>query len=152
MNVTATTLPRRSRSESRALFCVVNVNSGAGPIFDSCASAFASCPVAALAQPAAASAATIATHHARRQPMLALQLLLELVDEAPIGVLGEELLRAALKEPAFVETERVETQGIRRAVLAPLAVGGDLLEILHRPVVTFRKPSVHERPGDALGL
>src|SRR5215467_9999165 len=130
MNVTATTLPRRSRSERRALSCVVNVNSGAGPIFDSCASAFASCPVAGLAQPAAASAATIAMHHARRRPMLALQLLLELVNKPPIGALSEERLRAALDETAFVETKRVEAQRIRGAVLPPLAIRGNLLEHL----------------------
>src|SRR5262249_44341480 len=101
MKVTATTLPRRSRSESRALSCVVSVNSGAGPIFDRRPSAFASCPVVGLTQPTAASAATMATHHARRRPMLALQLLLQLVNKPPIGALREERLRAALDEPAF---------------------------------------------------
>src|SRR5215813_8833396 len=113
MNVTATTLPRRSRSESRALSCVVNVNSGAGPIFDSRASAFASWPAARPTTPTAATTANMATHHARRRPMLALQLLLELVNKPPIGALSEERLRAALDEPAFVETKGIEAQRIR---------------------------------------
>src|SRR5262249_41575396 len=112
------------------LSCVVGLNAGAGRIFDRCTSAFASCPVVGLAQPTATSVATIATYHARRRPTLALQLLLELVNKPPIGALSEERLRAALDETAFVETKRVEAQRIRGAVLAPLAIRGNLLEHL----------------------
>src|SRR5215470_1531054 len=108
MNVTATTFPRRSLSDSFTLSCVVSVNSGAGPIFDSRASAFAACPVTGTDHPTAASAAMATTRRVRPAPMLALQFLFEFVDKPPIGVLGEELLRIALDEASFMEAERIE--------------------------------------------
>src|SRR5262252_3962903 len=152
MKVTATTLPRSSRSESRALSCVVSVNSGAGPIFDSRASAFASWAVAGPTSPTATTVANMAKHHARHRPILALQLPLELVGESPVSVLRNEPLRAALQESGFVETERVEAKRVSSTVLAPLAVGGDLLEGLQRIVITIRKPPVHELLGHPLRL
>src|SRR5215467_8517586 len=125
MNVTATTFPRRSRSESRALSCVVNVNSGAGPIFDNCASAFASGLVAGLAQPTATSAATMAIHHARRLPISqyatpcasmrlefsrpfhstisSLQLPFELIEDSPVRALRDELLGVGLDHAALMQ-------------------------------------------------
>src|SRR5215470_2662708 len=106
MNVTATTLPRRSRSESRALSCVVNVNSGAGPIFDSDASA--SWPPAGPTSPTVANTTSMATHDARGPPMLPLQLLLELVEDAPVRALRDDLLRARLDHPGFLEPDCVE--------------------------------------------
>src|SRR5437762_2140293 len=44
MNVTATTLPRRSRRDSRASSCVVSVNGAAGPILERCWAPLASWP------------------------------------------------------------------------------------------------------------
>src|SRR5262245_22274005 len=146
MNVTATTLPRRSRSESRALSCVVNVNSGAGPIFDSGASAFASWPAAGPTPPTAATAANMATHQARRRPMLALQLLLELVDEPPVGALGDNLLRARLDHSSLMQPQGIEAQRVFGIVLAPPRVD----DILHRPdgiVVARRDSLVDEGAG-----
>src|SRR5215470_8926628 len=112
MNVTATTLPRRSLSESRVLSCVVSVNSGAGPIFDSCASAFASCPVAGPTPPTAASTTGMAIHHARGPTMLPLQLLLELVEEPPVSAVGEDLLRVRLDQPRLVQPQGVIAQRV----------------------------------------
>src|SRR5215471_1477735 len=152
MNVTATTFPRRSLSDSLELSCVVSVKSGAGPIFDSRASDFAACPVAGMDQPTAMSAAMATTHRARPAPMLALQLLPELVDKPPIGVLGKELLRVARDETSFVEAERIEAQRILDAVLAPLAIRGDLLERLERVVVALCESPIHEQLGDPLGF
>src|SRR5262245_22709864 len=103
MNVAATTLPRRSLSDSRALSCLVNVNSGAGPILDSCASAFASWPPAGPTPPTATSTTSMATHDARGPPMLPLQLLLELVEDAPVRALRDDLLRARLDHPGFLK-------------------------------------------------
>src|SRR5215472_16676554 len=110
MNVTATTLPRRSRSESRALSYVVNVNSGAGPIFDSGASAFASWPVAGPTPSTTATAANMATHQARRRPMLALQLLPQLIEDSPVRALRDELLGVGLDHAALMQAQGVEAQ------------------------------------------
>src|SRR5262249_1928269 len=87
-----------------------------------------------------------------RRPMLALQLLLELVNKPPIGALCEERLRAALDETSFVETKRVEAERIRGAVLAPLAIRGNLLEHLQRLIAALRNPPVPEQPGAPLWL
>src|SRR5215467_4817485 len=151
MNVTATTLPRRSRSDSRALSCVVSVNSGAGPIFDSRVSAFASWPTASWAQPTAASPASMATRHARRQPMLALQLLLELVEEAPVGTLGEDLLRRRLDEPHLTESERIEAHGIFGVVVPPPIVV-NLFHRLQRVVVFSREAAIDDGPRGPLRI
>ena len=51
---------------------------------------------------------------------------LSLVEEAPVGALGDELLRGALDHPDLVQAQGVEAQGVLGAVLTPLAVG-DLL-------------------------
>src|SRR5215813_2918225 len=53
--------------------------------------------------------------------LLPLQLLLELVDEAPVRALSEDLLWARLHHFRFVEPQRVEAHGIRGLVLGPSA-------------------------------
>src|SRR5215471_11677238 len=173
MNVTATTLPRRSRSDSRALSCVVSVNSGAGPIFDSCASAFASCPVAGLAQPTAASAATMATHHARRRPIFqyatrcasmrldfsrpfhgtisSLELPFELIEDSPVRALRDELLGVGLDHAALMQAQGVEAQGVLRHVLAPARIG-NFPERLPRVLELGRILPFHEKASHAVRL
>src|SRR5215470_10465886 len=151
MNVTATTLPRRSRSESRALSCVVNVNSGAGPIFDSDASAFASWPPAGPTSPTVANTTSMATHDARGPPMLPLQLLLELVEDAPVRALRDDLLWARLDHPGFLEPDCVEAHGVGRVHDSPLAVG-QRFHRLQGPVVAIGVAVVHEESRGPLGL
>src|SRR5215472_14756402 len=107
MNVTATTLPRRSRSDSRVLSCVVSVNSGAGPIFDRRSLPFASRAAAVIDQFSVASPMTISAQSARRL-ILPFQLLLQLIEKSPVGALGDDLLRAALDHPDLTESERIE--------------------------------------------
>src|SRR6266508_5960295 len=43
---------------------------------------------------------------------LAFQFLLQLGEEAPVGALFDDLLRAALDHPRFLQTQREETQRI----------------------------------------
>src|SRR2546428_4335593 len=51
-----------------------------------------------------------------------LQLLLQLVEKAPVGPLGDELLRARLHHTDLVEPQRIEAHGVLGVVLAPLGV------------------------------
>ena len=69
----------------------------------------------------------------RRAP-LALQLLLELGEEAPVGALGDEPLRAAREHPDLVQAQGVEAQGVLGAILPPLPIG-DLLHDLEGIVI-----------------
>src|SRR5437016_12182295 len=85
MNVTATTFPRRSRRDIRAPSCVVSVNTGAGPILGRPLVPPAAWPTSGAAQPLARSRTTIVRHHPRRLFTPTLQLLLELVEEAPVA-------------------------------------------------------------------
>src|SRR5215472_1870988 len=151
MKVTATILPRRSLSESRALSCVVSVNSGAGPIFDSGASAFASWPVAGRTPPTAANAASMATHHARRRPMLALELFPQLIEGSPVRALRDELLGACLDHAALMKSQGIEAQGVLRHILAPARIG-NFPERLPRVLKLARILPFHEEAGHAVRL
>src|SRR5919197_3601254 len=92
MKVTATTLPRRSRSDRRAPSCVVSVKSGASPILDRRASPLGSWPPALAVNAHVASARSTAGYRALSRPTLSFQLPLQLVEEAPVGALSDELL------------------------------------------------------------
>src|SRR5262245_23557754 len=70
---------------------------------------------------------------------LSLQLLLQLVEEAPVGALGDNLLRGALEHPDLMEAQGVEPHGVLGVVLAPPAVR-DLLHSLEGVVVVLREP------------
>src|SRR5262249_38814084 len=119
MNVMATTLPRRSWSESRLLSCVVSVNSAAGPMWGR-----ESAPARNATPPAQSSATMTHVRPARRSPGLTLpfQLLLELVEKPPVGALRDDLLRAGFDHPGLVEVERSETDRVLGVVLAPFPV------------------------------
>src|SRR4030095_14688226 len=65
---------------------------------------------------------------------LSLQLLLQLVEEAPIGPLRDDLLGTGLDHPGLVQPEGVEAHRILWLVLAP-AVVRDLLQRLEGIVV-----------------
>src|SRR5215467_9955848 len=173
MNVTATTFPRRSLSDSFTLSCVVSVNSGAGPIFDSRASAFTSWPVAGPTPPTAATAANMATHHARRRPISqyatccasmrldfsrpfhstisSLQLPFELVEDSPVRALRDQLLGVGLDHAALMQAQGVEAQGVLRHVLAPARIG-NFPECLPRVLELGRVLLFHEKAGHAVGL
>src|SRR5947207_2760091 len=56
-------------------------------------------------------------------PPLLLQLLLQLVEKAPVGPLGDNLLRARLDHPGLVQAQGVKAHRILGVILAPLAVG-----------------------------
>ena len=61
-------------------------------------------------------------HRLRGRPLLSLQLLLQRVEEAPVGALGHEFLRRAPDHPSLLEAQRIEAHRILRVVLTPLAV------------------------------
>src|SRR5262245_1213755 len=121
MNVSTTTLPRRSVNDTRRSSCAVSVKGAAGPIVGR-----ASRDGAAAAGPAA-RAATAASRRARRIP-LALQLLPELAEEPPVRAVGDDLLRRGLDEAGLVQAQGVEADGVLGVVLPPLAVR----DLLHR--------------------
>src|SRR6266545_4211745 len=76
---------------------------------------------------------------------LPLQLLLELVEEAPVSSLGDDLLRAQLDHPGLVEAESIEAHCVLGGVLTPTAVW-DVLHGLQRVVVAGGELVVDERP------
>src|SRR5437870_11884751 len=57
-----------------------------------------------------------------------LQLLPELVQEAPVGALGDDLLGTRLDHPGLVKAEGIETNRVLRVIVAPLRVW----QFLHR--------------------
>src|SRR4029434_2691174 len=65
---------------------------------------------------------------------LSLQFLLQLLEEAPVGPLSDELLRARLDHADLVEAEGVKAYSILGVVLPPRDIG-DLLQGLEREVV-----------------
>src|SRR5258708_26341799 len=142
MNVSTTALPRRSVSDSRRSSCAVSVNAGAGPIVGS-----ASGLAAASAVPAVTLA--IAPRRKPRRSTLALQLLLQFVEEPPVGALGEDLLRARLDHARFVQPESIESRRVLGIVLTPFAVR-QLLHRLQRVVVIIS--ACRHEPGRAGGL
>src|SRR5262249_55463508 len=64
---------------------------------------------------------------------LALQLLLELLEEAPIRALDDKLLGAGLEHPGLVQTQGVEAHRILGVILPPDVVG-ELLDDLQGSV------------------
>src|SRR5712691_5492644 len=150
MNVMATTFPRRSLSESRASSWVVSVNSGAGPIFARRGSPLTSSP-ATRAAAAHTARATSAAVQSLGRLTLALQLLLQLGEEPPVGALSDDLLGARLDQARLVKPERVEAHRVLGIELAPAGVG-HLLERLKNVVGALREPSVDDGASDSLGL
>src|SRR6266851_8399070 len=115
MKVTTTTLPRRSAKPIRAPPCSVRAKSGAGPIRESRASACAGWTLAGVHTPrSAAPTSAIRNRECPRRTSglhqgatrLCLQLLLQLVEGAPVGAPGEKLLRTRLDHSRLVESER----------------------------------------------
>src|SRR5262249_21106811 len=141
MKVTATTLPRRSLRASRAPSCVVRLNAGAGPIFGRSALSPTAWLSESASQLTSASVMRLIPGHLfhmctlpppmpaapsplpRFAPFLSLHLLLQLVEEAPVGALGDDLLRGRLQHADLVQAQGIEAHAVLGAVLAPLAIG-----------------------------
>src|SRR5712692_6317014 len=85
---------------------------------------------------------------ARRYPFSSF---FQLVQEAPVGALGDDLLRARLDHPAFAHPQRVEAHRVLGIVLAPLAER-DLLEHLQGVVVAGRLAFIHHELCDSFWL
>src|SRR6266545_6166971 len=81
--------------------------------------------------------------------LLALQFFLELIEEAPVCALSNDLLRAALNHPHFVEPQRVEADRVFRVVLAPARVG-NLPESLRRVGQLSGVPATHDEASRLL--
>src|SRR5215472_484061 len=76
---------------------------------------------------------------------LCLQLAFELVEEAPIGAVGNDLLRARLDEAGFVHAQSVEPEGVLGVVFAPLVVWV-VAQRLQRVIVALCETAVDELP------
>src|SRR5262245_62869795 len=75
----------------------------------------------------------------RRPVASGLQLALELVEEAPVGALGDQRVRARLDHADLVQAQRVEAHRVLRVELAP-AIVGKLPKRLQR-VIVLRRPA-----------
>jgi len=73
--------------------------------------------------------------------MLSLQLALELVEEAPVGRLRNELVWRRLDHAGVAQPQRVEANRVLGIILAPFVVG-DFFERLQRIVVASGEPAV----------
>src|SRR5215831_11885307 len=62
------------------------------------------------------------------------QLAFQFVEEAPIGVLGDDLLRRRLDQADFMEAQRIEAERFLGIVFPPSIVG-NIVERLQRAVV-----------------
>src|SRR5882724_835262 len=76
-----------------------------------------------------------------------LQLAFELVEEAPIGAVGDDLLRARLDEPHFVQPKRIIPETILGIVFVPFIVGKPA-QRLQRVVIASSKTTIDEAPRD----
>src|SRR5215470_3326940 len=81
----------------------------------------------------------------------AFELLLQLVEEPPVGALGEDFRGRGLDHPGFVEAQRVEAQRVAGIVDAPSIVW-HLLHRLKRIVVARRESVIDEATRGALWL
>src|SRR6266516_986688 len=108
MKVMRRTFPRRSLNASDSQVSLVSVNAGAGPTTGRRAFTPTLCAHAAAVQDR--NKAT--SHHARRDMAIVtsrLQFAFELVEEAPIRSLRDQLLGRALYHSRFAQAQRVET-------------------------------------------
>src|SRR2546427_337718 len=140
MKVTATTFPWSWISETRPLSWDVRVNGGAGPIIVRPA-----VPAIAWTGTRVITAAPIRAikPHAGRALTLTFQLPLQLVQEAPVGALRDDLLWAGFDHPGFVKSKGVEAHRVLRIVLPPDVIA-NLLHRLKGVGVVRCEPLVHD--------
>src|SRR5438132_784216 len=77
-----------------------------------------------------------------------LQLAFELVHEAPIGAVGDDLLRARFDHAGFMQAQRVESEGILVIVFPPFIVR-HLAQGLQGIIIAGREAAIHEPLRDA---
>src|SRR3954464_1620971 len=80
-----------------------------------------------------------------------LHLALELIEKAPVRVLGNELLRVGLDQPGFLHAQRVKPERVIGIIVAPDVVP-DLAQRLQRIIIARRVSSIDEQLRRALGL
>src|SRR5215831_5691057 len=76
---------------------------------------------------------------------LRLQLAFQLVEEAPVGVFGQDLLRTRFNHPCLAQTQRIEPDRIRGIIFAPLVVR-ILLQRLKRIYVARCEAALDQPP------
>src|SRR5688572_17076376 len=87
---------------------------------------------------------------ASRGAPLSLQFPLQLVEEAPVGALGNELLRTRLEHPGLMEAQGIEAHRVLRVILAPFVIG-QLPDGLERIVIPRRIALLYEELRTPLG-
>src|ERR1700736_3020878 len=80
-----------------------------------------------------------------------LQLAFELVQEAPIGAVRDDLLRARLDEAGFVQAQGIESDRVLGVVLPPFVVRQPA-ESLQRIIVSLCKAAIDEQSRSARRL
>src|SRR5262249_39612246 len=83
------------------------------------------------------------------------QFAFELVEETPIGVLCDKLLRGVLDHPQLAHPQRMPTNRVFGIVLPPLAVRNlpqPLQNVVIMPVIAPWHVSFRNQPGDTLRL
>src|SRR5262245_60084288 len=78
------------------------------------------------------------------------QLAPDLIEEAPVGALGQELLGRALEHPDLLEAQGVEAQSVLGAIIAPTV--GELLYGLQGIVVALGVAVVDDELRGLRGL
>src|SRR6478672_3613963 len=84
-------------------------------------------------------------------PTSSLELALELVEEAPVGRLRNELVRRRLNHAGFAQAQRVEAKRVFRIVITPPAIR-DLLQRLQRVIVTRREAPIDDHARGSRGI
>src|SRR5688500_2494619 len=167
MKLSRTTLPLRSLSDSGAPSWVVSASWGAAPIRgrpDGWPGRRSVSEPGGMLKPwttAKVRRLTIArgsrvVHDRVRyatisRPFLALQLLLQLVEERPVGARADDLLGAGFDHADLVQAERVEPDRVFGIVLAP-AIVGNLLHRLEGVAVVPDEAAIDHLLGCALRL
>src|SRR6187549_3120133 len=121
MNVTASTLPRRSVRTTRSPVSAVSANCGAFPTTGNRAFSMVAC-AHATGTLACIIASMSAGRSDGRPTTSGLEFPLELIEHAPVRSLTDELLRWTLDHAGFAQAQRVEPDRLLGVVVAPVAV------------------------------
>ena len=78
-----------------------------------------------------------------------LQLAFELIEEAPVGALGDDLLRGRANHARLVEPQRIEPDRVLRVELAPSIVA-QVSQHLERVIVVLREAALDQLPSGTL--
>ena len=133
MKVTATTLPRKSRSATGAPSCEVSAKSGAGPIFGRRSSERRERRACQHGE----------AEHKCRPPLHAFSSRLSSFRKRQSVPSAMILLRARLDHAHLVQPQRVEAQRVLGVELAPAGVR-QLVQRLEREVVALGEPAIDQ--------